>query len=128
MDDLLEPDIYNITNKDGDLISTGDKVICRGNEPDPLIIGKVIGFCILGKNKTSAPVVVIERNYDKKEFMILGITKPFSKNLLETLYPMKTLEQWNYLIRNYDWMNPLNEKYGRTYKTFESDKQNTGDS
>ncbi len=82
---------------DGDLFKVGDKVICRTNEPYPLIIGKIIEFWNKeGKWEKAIPVV---RNLSNgKKFNVHGIVKPYSEELLNTLKPMKPLEQWNYFV------------------------------
>jgi len=82
---------------DGHLFKVGDKVICRTNEPYPLMIGKIIEFWDKeGKREKAIPVV---RNLTNgKKFNVHGIVKPYSKELLEILKPLKPLEQWNYFV------------------------------
>lgn len=82
---------------DGHLFKLGDKVICRTNEPYPLIIGKIIEFWDK-EGRLEKAVPVIRNNSNGKKFNVHGIVKPFSKELLETLKSMKPLEQWNYFV------------------------------
>jgi hypothetical protein len=81
---------------EGILFKIGDKVICRSNEPYPIIIGKIIEFWD-NEGKWPRPVPVVRNNRNGKKFNVHGIIKPYSEGLLDTLKNLKPLEQWNYL-------------------------------
>lgn len=74
----------------------GDKVICRSNEPYPIIVGKIIEFWD-NEGKWSRPVPVVRNSRNGKKFNVHGIIKPYTKELMDVLKPLKPLEQWNYL-------------------------------
>lgn len=74
----------------------GDKVICRSNECDPLLIGTLVEFWDNdGKWDTCIPQI---KDEDGKVWGSMGILKPYSDELIEELKPMRPLEQWNYLL------------------------------
>ena len=81
----------------GHLYKIGDKVICRSNEPHPLWVGKIVEFWDnKGKWETAVPRV---RNIRTgKIWGVNGVIKPYSEELMNTLRPLKPLEQWNYLV------------------------------
>jgi len=74
-------------------IQIGDRVVVRSNEPDPLMIGKLIGYDQIGPSQV--PLVKSEK--DAKTYMVLGIIKKYSEELLDELEGMDPKEQWNYL-------------------------------
>ena len=90
----VSKETYEIT---GITFKIGDKVICRSNEPHPLMVGKILEFWDNeGKWETSVPVV---RNIKTgKVVNVHGVVKPYSKELMDTLKTMKPLEQWNSLV------------------------------
>jgi len=88
---LLTYEIDNHTFK------VGDKVICRTNEPYPLLVGKIVEFWN-NNGKWEKAVPVIRNISNGKKFNAHGVIKPYSEELLNTLKPMKALEQWNYLV------------------------------
>ena len=75
----------------------GDKVICRSNEPYPLLIGKIIEFWD-NEGKWSNAVPVVRNLRTGKRFNVHGVIQPYSEELMSKLRPMKPLEQWNYLV------------------------------
>jgi hypothetical protein len=75
----------------------GDKVICRSNEPYPLIIGKIIEFWD-NEGKWTTPVPVVRNSRNGKKFNVHGIVRPYTHELMDTLRPLKPLEQWNYFV------------------------------
>ena len=81
----------------GHTFKIGDKVICRSNEPYPLMVGKIIEFWD-NQGKWSQPIPVVRNNRTGKKFNVHGIVKPYSQELMDTLRPMKPLEQWNYFV------------------------------
>ena len=81
-------------------LKINDRVIVRSNEDDPLLIGHINRFEDFGNPKNSlCPVVKCEKT--EKEYVCMGITKPYSDELIETLKPLTPKEQWNYLAKNY---------------------------
>ena len=81
----------------GHTFKIGDKVICRSNEPYPLMVGKIIEFWD-NQGKWSQPIPVVRNNRTGKKFNVHGIVKPYTQELMDTLRPMKPLEQWNYFV------------------------------
>jgi hypothetical protein len=79
------------------LLKIGDKVICRSNEPYPIMVGKIIEFWD-NEGKWETVVPVVKNNRTGKKFNVHGIVKPYSEELMDTLRPMKPLEQWNYFV------------------------------
>lgn len=81
----------------GHKFKIGDKVICRSNEPYPLMVGKIIEFWD-NEGKWEQVVPVVRNNRTGKKFNVHGVVRPFSHELMDTLRPMKPLEQWNYFV------------------------------
>jgi len=75
----------------------GDKVICRSNEPEPLLVGKIIEFWD-NNGKWSTPVPQVKEERTGKVRGVMGAIRPHSHELMVILREMKPLEQWNYLI------------------------------
>jgi len=89
----LSPKSYKIDNM---VFNIGDKVICRSNECDPLVVGKVVEFWDNnGKWDVCIPYI---KNSDGKILGITGIIKPYCEKLFNVLITMKPLEQWNYFV------------------------------
>jgi hypothetical protein len=93
---VVNPKLLNY-NIDGHTFKVGDKVICRTNEPYPLLVGKIVEFWN-NNGKWEKAVPVIRNISNGKKFNAHGVIKPYSEELLNTLKPMKALEQWNYLV------------------------------
>jgi hypothetical protein len=93
---INNPKILNY-DIDGYTFNVGDKVICRTNEPYPLLVGKIVEFWN-NNGKWGKAVPVIRNISNGKKFNAHGVIKPYSEELLNTLKPMKALEQWNYLV------------------------------
>ena len=81
----------------GNLLKIGDKVICRSNEPYPIMVGKIIEFWD-NEGKWETVVPIVKNNRTGKKFNVHGIVRPYSEELMDTLRPMKPLEQWNYFV------------------------------
>lgn len=81
----------------GNLLKVGDKVICRSNEPYPIMVGKIVEFWD-NEGKWEQPVPVVRNSRTGKKFNVHGIVRPYSQELMDTLRPMKPLEQWNYFV------------------------------
>ena len=81
----------------GHQFKIGDKVICRSNEPYPLIVGKIVEFWD-NQGKWEQTIPVVRNNRTGKKFNVHGIVRPYSQELMDTLRVMKPLEQWNYFV------------------------------
>lgn len=80
----------------GEMFKLGDKVICRSNECDPLLIGTIVEFWDNeGKWINCIPQV---KDEDGNVWGVMGHIKHYSDELMKILEPMRMLEQWNYLI------------------------------
>lgn len=98
-------------------LETGMRVIVRSNEPDPLMISKIIGFNDFGGKVGGgggAFPVIIDEAYGK-EYTAMGIVLPYSEKLMNELKDLKPIEQWNYLVGEH---GQIKEKYGIEYRTF----------
>ena len=81
-------------------LKTGDRVIVRSNEDDPLLIGTIIDFENFDNPKNDWFPVVQDEQTDKP-FTCLGIVNPYSEQLLTELENLTPKEQWNKLAKNY---------------------------
>jgi len=82
--------------RDGYTLTLGDKVICRSNEPNPLIIGEIVEFWDNdGKWSNCIPHIKDETD---KVWGCMGIIRPYSEELMSELKDLKPLEQWNYFV------------------------------
>lgn len=81
----------------GNLLKIGDKVICRSNEPYPIMVGKIVEFWD-NEGKWETVIPVVRNNRNGKKFNVHGIVRPYSDELMDTLRPLKPLEQWNYFV------------------------------
>ena len=81
----------------GHTFKIGDKVICRSNEPYPLMVGKIIEFWD-NQGKWSQPIPVVRNNRTGKKFNVHGIVRPYTQELMDALRPLKPLEQWNHFV------------------------------
>ena len=80
----------------GEMFHLGDKVICRSNECDPLMVGEIVEFWNNdGKWDNCIPQVKDENG---QVWGVMGHIKHHTDELMETLKPMRALEQWNYFI------------------------------
>jgi hypothetical protein len=80
----------------GYLHKLGDKVVCRSNEPTPILVGEIVEFWDNnGKWDSCIPQI---KDKNGEIWGVMGIIKPYTDELLETLLPMRALEQWNYLL------------------------------
>ena len=87
-------EVYEI---DGVTFKIGDKVICRSNEPHPLLVGKIIEFWDNG-GKWPKAVPVVRNFRNGKRITAHGIVKPYSDELMDQIRKLKPLEQWNYFV------------------------------
>lgn len=81
----------------GNVLKIGDKVICRSNEPYPIMVGKIVEFWD-NEGKWENVVPVVRNNRNGKKFNVHGVVRPYSHELMDILRPMKPLEQWNYFV------------------------------
>ena len=102
------------------LFLIGDRVIVRRNEPDPLMIGKLVRVELVSKGKCPMPIVQDEK--DGKEYLCFSLIKPYDVNLFAKLSEMQSIEQYNYLLaRNNCCDNQIKEKYRVKYNTFDNE-------
>jgi hypothetical protein len=91
----IAPDEWEI---DGVLYKVGDKVICRSNEPEPLLIGKIDYFWDnYGKWTNCIPHI---KDNEGNVYGVMGIMKPYTDELLEEIKDLRPLEQWNYFVED----------------------------
>ena len=92
-----EPTEYHYKRTDGEFIfKVGDKVICRSNEADPLLVGYISSFWD-NEGKWSTPVPYVKD--DNGNFWgVMGIIRHYSDELYQELIKLKPLEQWNYFV------------------------------
>lgn len=82
---------------DGVTYTLGDRVICRSNEPDPLLIGEIVEFWD-NDGKWSDCIPQVRSESDGLIYGIMGIIKPYSEGLMNELSGLRPLEQWNYFV------------------------------
>lgn len=104
----------------GHTFKIGDKVICRSNEPYPLMVGKIIEFWD-NEGKWSNAIPVVRNNGNGKKFNVHGVVKPYSQELMDTLRPMKPLEQWNHFVS--EEVRYTEEEMKRKEEAFEERKK-----
>lgn len=86
----------------------GKKVIVRSNEPNDLIIGKVIGYEQIHKKL----LLVIEDCKNKKIIMPLDNTPAiYCKERHESLMKLNWAEQWNVMSKNHYVIDAKTFKY-----------------
>jgi len=61
------------------------------------MVGKIVEFWD-NEGKWEQPVPVVRNSRTGKKFNVHGIVRPYSQELMDTLRPMKPLEQWNYFV------------------------------
>lgn len=111
----------------GEIFKLGDKVICRSNECDPLMVGIIVEFWDNhGKWDNCIPQVKDDSN--GKTWGVMGHIKHYSDELMYILKPMKPLEQWNYLIpedlkKIYSYSQETMDKKQKLYDKLEKIKQ-----
>ena len=109
---------HKITNRIGEDLFIGDKVICRSNEPSPLFIGKIVDFENFGQEHTNY-LPVVKGLYDSKVFIIAGVVRLCNDKIMKVLYNLKPIEQWNWLlVQQGNEKQQYTEKYGKKYRTF----------
>jgi len=81
---------------DGHLFKLGDKVLTKSNECDTYVVGKIVSF-YNNSGKWDNPIPYVESN--KGYVMsVMGIMKPYTKELENSIKILKPLEQWNYFV------------------------------
>lgn len=110
-------EIKRNTHRFGEItLKKGMKVLSRSNEPDPLMIGEIIGFETLNGKYNCDDAFPIVRDYkDGKEYISMTILIPYSDELFNKLEGLEPIEQYNYLIFPH---GQIKEKYGVKYRTF----------
>jgi|AntAceMinimDraft_18_1070375.scaffolds.fasta_scaffold313309_2 hypothetical protein len=108
-DELTEYEIKGV------LFKLQDKVICRSNECGPLLVGCISSFWDNdGKWSNCIPQILCDNG--SGIWGVMGHIKPYTEELMETLTPMRPLEQWNYLLSD-----DVKEQY--SYTEDEMDKK-----
>lgn len=88
---------YVYKRVDGEFIfNLGDKVICRSNEPDPLLVGELVSLWD-NEGKWESPIPYIKDD-NGEIWGIMGVMRPYSDDLYNQLIKMSPLEQWNYFV------------------------------
>ena len=73
----------------------GSAVIAKSNEDEPYHRGKIVNYIALSQACNLTPMIKFE---DREETMIvMGIVRPYSKELCEALDKLDNIEQWNVL-------------------------------
>ena len=70
----------------------GSRVMVRTNEPEPLMIGKVVKFEDMGH---STLIHVIQDEATGEKFLCCGVILPYNKGLEDYLNTLDPKEQWN---------------------------------
>ena len=103
LNEALYPSKINVVYEDittytrrGEKFMIGDKVICRSNECDPLWVGEIVEFWD-NDGKWAEPMPQVKKE-NGEIYGVMGIMKHYSEELMETLKPLKPLEQWNYFV------------------------------
>jgi len=73
----------------------GADVICKSNNDEPYKRGKLVNYVALSKACQLTPQVRFEG--DSEAYIILGIIRPYSKELCSALDKLTYNEQWNVL-------------------------------
>jgi len=82
--------------KDGNLFKLGDKVLTKSNECDTYVVGKIVSFYNnSGKWAEPVPYVESDKGYVSS---VVGVLKPYSEQLENSIKNLKPLEQWNYFV------------------------------
>jgi hypothetical protein len=90
---------YNYKRMDGEYtLHLGDKVICRSNEADPLMVGNIVEFWDNEGKWGDSCIPQVRDINDGKIWGVMGVIRPYSDKLMEDLKDLKPLEQWNYFI------------------------------
>ena len=126
-DEYVELTEYSYKRVDGHYkFKLGDKVICRSNEPDPLMVGELVSLWD-NEGKWTNPIPYV-KDEDGKLWGIMGIMRPYSDELYEELSKLKPLEQWNYFLpheyqyseetmkRKEEFYNKRKESLNKIYK------------
>lgn len=71
----------------------GRRVVCRSNEPEPYLVGELVGFAPVSAAGTPVPVV---RTDDGRELLAMGIVLPHSDELASAMDAMDPRRQWEW--------------------------------
>ena len=89
-EDLTEYDIRGYRFK------LGDKVICRSNEIEPILIGEIVEFWDNeGKWSDCIPYV---KDVKGDVFGVMGLIKPYTEELFNEIKGLHPLKQWNHMV------------------------------
>jgi hypothetical protein len=111
-----EPTEYRYKRTDGEYIfKLGDKLICRSNEPDPLLVGELVSLWD-NEGKWPDPIPYV-KDEEGEIWGVMGIIRPYSDELYNELSKLKPLEQWNYFVTDkYKYNEEVMEQKEDFYK------------
>lgn len=115
---------YSYKRIDGEYtFKLGDKVICRSNEADPLMVGELVSLWD-NEGKWTNPIPYV-KDEQGELWGVMGVMRPYSDELYEELSKLKPLEQWNYFMPDEykyseETMNQKEEFYQKRKKALES--------
>lgn len=75
-----------------------ERVICRSNEDDELMIGKCTKVDRITRERQPVPIVRDEK--DGNEYLVMGIVILYSEEMMELLSKKSPTEQWDFLAKN----------------------------
>jgi hypothetical protein len=81
----------------GVVYKLGDRVLCRSNECDPLMIATIVEWWD-NNGKWTDPIPQVKDELDGKVWTHMGTIVHHTDELEAILKPMRPLEQWNYLL------------------------------
>lgn len=82
---------------DGTVYHLGDRVICRSNEYEPLLVGELVEFWD-NEGKWTNCIPQVKADGSGQVYGVMGIIRPYSEELIGTLIRMNPLEQWNHFV------------------------------
>lgn len=79
---------------------TGDRVMVRSNDDEPLMIGTIIDFDSCNNtSKEFLPIVVDEKT--DKPYICFGMVLPYQQSIAEALEKLTPKQQWDWLNKHY---------------------------
>lgn len=103
----------------GQILSVGDRVIVRSNEPDGLMIGHIKEFDDFSGKKYDCPLPIVIDEKDGKDYLVFGLIIKYDSEVEKFLLTLRPIEQYNYMIAKYaPHGKQLESKYGIKYQTF----------
>lgn len=79
---------------------TGDRVMVRSNNDEPLMIGTIIDFDTCNfASKEFLPIVMDEKT--DKEYICFGMVLPYQQSMAEQLEKLTPKQQWDFLDKHF---------------------------